>query len=270
MPYQSSDRLEGVIVTLGHVQKITYAGGKTEMAYLASLPNPKDPLNVTSVKLVGDNLQGLESLNKLHVKVWGTFQMVDELPTIQVERYEKAYQDEIYKAWLGHEKVVTLAGRQVMLFTDISGKQYVFEYSIENSPVGLEDGFRGEQFIVEGTLSHETFAGYPMILEFSASIAPGRTDLSGYQFQGNQVVEDYEGGATPQPPLAQNSVKDVVIDQVELVYFAYDFSHGGGIDLNTSPMRFVQPVWRFSGKLDDGRLVDVLVQAVTDEYLSDP
>lgn len=270
MPYQSGDRLEGVIANLEVVEKINYSGGKTEMAYLVGLPNPKDPLNVTSVKLAGDNLQGLESLIMLHVKIWGTFQVVDEVPTIQVERYEKAYPDEIYRAWLGREKVVTLAGRKALLFTDISGMQYVFERSIENSPVDLEDGYRGEQFVVEGTLSHETFAGYPMILESMSFIAPGRTDLSGYQVQGNKVTEDYEGGSTPQPPLAQDSVKDVVIDQVELVYFAYDFSHGGGIDLNTSPMRFVQPVWRFSGKLDDGRLVDVLVQAVTDEYLSDP
>jgi hypothetical protein len=109
-----------------------------------------------------------------------------------------------------------------------------------------------------------------MILEYSASIAPGRTDLSGYQFQGNKVFEDHEEGATPQPPLASDSVKNVVIDQVELVYFAYDFSHGGGFDVNTSPMRYVQPVWRFSGKLGDGRLVQVLVQAVTDQYLSEP
>ena len=183
--------------------------------------------------------------------------MVDELPTIQVERYEKAYPEEIYRAWLGHEKVVTLAGQKVMLFTDSSGKQYVFEHSLENSPVGLEDGYRGAQFVVEGTLSHESFAGYPMILESLSFIAPERTDLNGYQVQGNKVVEDYEGGATPQPTLVQDSVKNVVIDQVELCYFAYDFSHGGGFDLNTSPMRFVQPVWRFSGKLDDGRLVQM-------------
>ncbi|MBE3144691.1 MAG: hypothetical protein IMZ61_12340 [Planctomycetes bacterium] len=257
--------------TLDSVEKITYAGGKTEMAYLVGLPSPKDPPNMTSAKLIGDNLPGLESLIKLHVKIWGTFQMVNEVPTIQVERYEKAYPNELYRAWLGHEKVVTLEGRKVLLFTDISGKQYVFGRSIQNSPVDLEDGYRGKQFVVEGTLSHETFAGYPMILESMSHIAPGRTDLSGYQVQGNKVIiRGYKGGSTPQPPLAQDSVKDVVIDQVELVYFAYDFSHGGGIDLNTSPMRYVQPVWRFSGKLDDGRLVQILVQAVTDEYLSEP
>jgi hypothetical protein len=270
LPYQSGDRLEGVVANLEVVEKITYGDGRTEMVYLVGLPSPTDPTAVISVKLRGDALQGLDSLIRLHVKLWGTFQVGDQIPTIQVERYEKAYPDEIYKAWLGHEKVVTLAGRQVMLFTDINGKQYVFERSIENSPVGLEDGFRGEQFVVEGTLSHETYAGYPMILESSASIAPGRTDLIGYVVQGNRVGEDYENGSTPQPPLAQDSVKNVVIDQAELVYFAYDFSHGGGYDLNTSPMRYVQPVWRFSGKLDDGRLVQVLVQAVTDEYLSEP
>ncbi len=269
MPYQSGDRLEGVTAILDMAEKMIYPDGKTEMVYLAGLPSPKDPLNVTSVKLIGDNLQGLESLIELHVKIWGTFQMVGDLPTIQVERYEKAYPDEIYQAWIGRQAVVTLDGRKALLFTDISGKQYVFERSLENSPVDLEDGYRGEQFVVEGTLSHETFAGYPMIVESMSFIAPGRTGLNGYQVQGNKVMEDHEGGTQNQPPLLQDSVKEVVIDRVELVYFAYDLSHGGGYDLNTSPMRYVQPVWRFSGKLDDGRLVQVLVQAVTDEYLAE-
>ena len=270
LPYQSGDRLEGVIADLGTVEKITYSDGTIVMAYLGNLPDPKNPQNVISVKLTGDNLQGLDSLIKLHVKLWGTFQAGGDIPTIAVERYEKAYPEEIYGAWLGHEKVVTVAGQKVMLFTDINGKEYIFERSLETPPAALEDGFNGEQFIVEGTLSHESFGNYPMILESMASIAPGRTDLSGYQLQDNKVMEDHQGGSTPQPPLEQNSVKGVVIDQVELVYYAYDFSHGGGFDVNTSPLRFVQPVWRFSGKLSDGRLVTVLVQAVTDEYLSEP
>ncbi|MDR3576969.1 MAG: hypothetical protein P4L50_24150 [Anaerolineaceae bacterium] len=69
------------------------------------------------------------------------------------------------------------------------------------------------------------------------------------------------------PLLQQRTMTSVVIDKVELAYFAYDFSHGGGSDLDTSPQRFVQPVWRFSGKLNDGRSVEVLVQAVVDDYL---
>ena len=56
MPYQSGDRLEGVVANLEVVEKITYSDGRTEMVYLVGLPDPKNPLNVTSVKLIGDKL----------------------------------------------------------------------------------------------------------------------------------------------------------------------------------------------------------------------
>jgi hypothetical protein len=269
MPYQPGDRLEGVTTMVTGVEKILHPDGKIEMIYLASLSSPQDPLNITSVKLAGDNLTGFESLIMLHVKIWGTFQVNGDQPTIQVERYEKAYPNEIYQAWLGRQVVATLEGRQVMLFTDASGKQYVLARSLGDSPFALEDGFRGEQFILEGTLSPDTFAGYPIIIESMAFISPGSTDLNGYQVQGNQVTEIDLRGTQDQPSQEQDSLKEVVIDKVELVYFAYDLSHGGGFDLNTSPMRFVQPVWRFTGKLGDGRLVQILVQAVIDEYLVD-
>jgi hypothetical protein len=165
---------------------------------------------------------------------------------------------------LGKQKVETLEGRKVLLFTDINHKQYILSHSLRMPSEHLQDDFNGEQFIVEGTLSQDTYAGYPIINDFSGQIAPGRLNLDGYQLKSNQIYEQ----AIEEPILEQDTVKDVIIDKVEMVYFAYDFSHGGGgVDLNNNPMRFVQPVWRFSGKLGDGRLVEVLVQAVSDKYL---
>jgi len=180
-----------------------------------------------------------------------------------VNRHEKAYPDEVVQAWLGRQQVVTLGGRRVLLFTDASGKQYVMSSSFGFASEDLEDGFRGEQFIVEGIVSRDAYAGYPVIDESIASIAPGRSDLSGYEIQSNRVgVAKVGDGPEPWVELG-----DVVIDRVEWSYFAYDVSHGGPLDLASSPMRFVQPVWVFYGRLADGRLVQVLVQAVTDEYL---
>ena len=268
LPYQNGQKLEGVTGILHNVNKQVDSNGNSVMHYNLELPMPDNPQDGRSVELTGAGAQGLEALIKLHVKVWGAFQIVNGSATLQVERYEKAYPDEKVQAWLGHEKVDTLNGRKVLLFTDSTGKQYVLSMSLMMPEQFVEDGFRGEQFIVEGLLSQETYAGYPIITEFEESIAPGRTDLSGYQLHSTQVlVESGYPAETPAPPLQQSSVTSVVIDKVELAYFAYDFSHGGGSDLDTSPARFVQPVWRFSGKLNDGRSVEVLVQAVVDAYL---
>jgi hypothetical protein len=264
LPYQPGDYIDSMLGVLNNVEKLIYSDGRTEMHYQMNLPLPSDPSELRSVELIGNNLQGLETLNRLHIKVWGTYQIIDGTPTIEVERYEKAYKDEIIQAWLGKQKVETLDGRKVLLFTDINNKQYILSHSLHMPPEYLQDNFNGEQLIVEGVLSQEIYAGYPIINDFSGQIAPGRLNLDGYQLESNQVYEQ----AVEEPILEQDTVKDVIIDKVEMVYFAYDFSHGGGgVDLNNNPMRFVQPVWRFSGKLGDGRLVEVLVQAVADKYL---
>jgi hypothetical protein len=58
------------------------------------------------------------------------------------------------------------------------------------------------------------------------------------------------------------------IDSIQLVYFAYDLTQGGGgLAISESPVRFVQPVWWFSGTLSNGQIIEILVQAVTDAYL---
>jgi hypothetical protein len=263
MPYQVGQQVDGLVGTLSVSRLVETDGSKVTTAHF-SAPLPDNPKDLRYYQLLGDSLQGLDSLNKLHARVWGTYMLADDgTPAILVQRYEKAYPDETIQAWLGHEQVVELDGRHVLQFTDVSGKRYIMARSLDIPEQFVEDPFNGAQIIIEGVVAQESYAGFPMITDFRGQMAVGASDLSGYTIIGGTVSEEVEQPSA----LSTDTVKNVTIDKAELVYFAYDFSHGGGIDLNSSPMRFVQPVWKFSGKLSDGRLVDVLVQAVTDPYL---
>ena len=128
----------------------------------------------------------------------------------------------------------------------------------------LSDPFNGAQCIIEGVLSQDTYEGMPMVVEFTGSIAVGATDLSGYTVQSSQIYDQPEMPTT----FTEQVTNNTNIDSVELVYFAYDLTQGGGgFAISESPVRFVQPVWRFSGTMADGQIIEILVQAVTDEYL---
>jgi hypothetical protein len=58
---------------------------------------------------------------------------------------------------------------------------------------------------------------------------------------------------------------------VELVYAAAFLNRCAGLDQSSAadaPWLNVQPVWRFSGHLEDGRTFEIQVQGLPDEYLN--
>lgn len=263
MPYQEGQQVNDLVGAVSVYRLVKSDGSKVTTAYLWA-PVPNDPQDFRYYQLMGENLQELDSLNQLHIRVWGTYTTDKGEPAIELQRFEKAYPEETIRAWLGHQEVIELGGRPVLQFTDINGQQYILAKSLNMPEELIEDPFDGTQCIIEGVIAQETYEGLPMITEFSGQIAVGASDLSNYTIKSGLVYEE-----TEQPDLLSNQTANSInIDTVELVYYAYDLSHGGGgLPLDESPARFVQPVWRFSGTLSDGRLVEVLVQAVTDEYL---
>jgi hypothetical protein len=66
---------------------------------------------------------------------------------------------------------------------------------------------------------------------------------------------------------ANEANANIIIEKAELVYFISDPRFA------TSPSPFIrssylQPMWRFTGHDRNGNLVEILVQALKDEYLS--
>lgn len=264
MPYEVGDSVEELVGIL-NVYRIVDSDGNTETFASLTAPLPDDPQSYRSYQLLGEDLQALDDLRQLHLRVWGTYtQTEDGLPAIDLQRSEKAYPEETIQAWMGDQVVVELGGRKVMLFTDTAGQQYVLFRSLTTPEEYLEDFFEGARIILEGALTQETYEGLPVIREMGSRPAAGITDLDDYDIRAGEVYEQpaYNDAIT------DNMAGGINIGTAELAYFAYDLSHGGGgLPLSESPARFVQPVWRFSGTLADGRLVDILVQAVTDDYL---
>ena len=57
----------------------------------------------------------------------------------------------------------------------------------------------------------------------------------------------------------------LTVENIELVYYADDMRFA--LPDNSVPLSYAQPVWRFNGHSDNGDLFEILVQALTDEYL---
>jgi len=72
-------------------------------------------------------------------------------------------------------------------------------------------------------------------------------------------------------PSTQEIQGNTTVDQVELVYAAAFLERCSNLATTNpadAPWLVVQPVWRFTGRLDDGRVFEIQVQALPDEYLN--
>jgi hypothetical protein len=79
---------------------------------------------------------------------------------------------------------------------------------------------------------------------------------------------------TMEPPTGRTGADlfqgKATVEQVELVYAAASLQNCGDIEMSDpqgAPWLYVQPVWRFTGHLEDGRVFEIQVQALTEEYL---
>jgi len=267
MPYVGREKVEGLVGTLS-VYKNLADDGSSQITASINTSVSYDAEATIAFQLLDDDLAALSDLNQLHLRVWGVYTLTEDgFPAIELQRYEKAYPQEKLQAWLGHQQVIELGGRSVLQFTDIDGRQYILHHALL-VPETIKDTslLSKDQIIVEGALSQETYHGLPVIRDLRIGLANDYdvTDLDDYVIHAGDIIEvpDYSASES------FRSQDELMIDQIELVYYAYDLSHGGGgVPLDESPARFVQPVWRFSGALSDGRIVDILVQAVTDDYL---
>ena len=219
--------------------------------------------------LEGELPEEIDQFHSLPVKVTGEIIRYQEnRPVINVERIEPLYSGLQIQAWIGTQEAVTLEDQPAMLFNTEDGQTFVLKYSIgsgEESRIGLP----GDRVIIEGlTIPGQTFGGYPVLQEMSAETTSEGKDLSSYQITSNQpFVMD---GLTASAPDLSTLEGTVTINEIELVYSAISLRHciaAQASNPDLPPYLVVQPVWRFQGVFDDGRLFEVQVQALPDEFL---
>lgn len=263
-PGEQVEGVQGVFYVLRHI----YADGTDTIQYNFWYAGDENHAGWTAT-LHGDMLTGTEALQNLPIKIWGTVTALDAngLPVITVARYEEAYPGTRIQAWLVSQQVVTLEGQDVVVMTAQDGTQFVSSTSIQFGPEGSLIGNAGDTAIIEGyILPDQTFSGYPVLTELMGSVAGGTT-LDNYEIQSNRIgVQDESTFPDPAASLTGH----VTIENVELMYAAATLTRCTP-EISNNPdyqySLYAQPVWRFTGHFDDGRLFEVQIQALPDEYL---
>lgn len=239
-----------------------YADGKqVREAFWWMEPNPKFPDGL-SLQLSG-NLQGLEAYNQFPIRIWGTIEDNTQQPyRFNVERYVLTYPGLQPQTWVGTEQTATVAGKQVILFTDQAGNQFVLKSSIDFDPDNLM-GAPGDEITISGFVYPDSdFGGYAVIREVSARVNSAKSGASSSQVP--QGDNPFEIPVIPEAGVLEGS-NVATVENIELVYYTEDLYF---IQSQTeNPPFYIQPVWRFSGHYENGETFEIMVQALTEQYL---
>jgi hypothetical protein len=245
--YQPGDKVEGLPGTPSSILYQEVDGSQTLERYLG--------VDGWMARLEGPGAEGIEQYQQLPVKVWGTYQLKGAEIIITVDRYEPVWPDVRIDAWFGQVTEQTLEGKNVFILTDDSGKQWV----LKSTTHGMQNlaGFgwdSGQKVIAEGYASPtgETFGGLPLLVDLGMSMNDKGLTKENYQSTRETPPPNLR---QPQQPALSGTA---TVDKVELVYFANEFQNG--MPQESGP-RKLQPLWRFSGRLEDGSAFEVLVPA---------
>lgn len=258
-PYQPGDEVSGEMGVLNITVTQSTDGSRNSNYSLSFYPDNQ----FWMAELRGDNLAELDSLNNLNVRLWGVYDLEGGQPIIHIQRFEKAYPEETIAVWMGTQEVQTISGRKVIVLNASDGVTYVLASSFLLPEEALAANIlEGEDVYIEGAITPgEYFGGLPVLRETLAGIDPNLTSLEGYQLTTDK----------PYIIMVTNSPQEAMagearVEKAELVYYTpmlemlVDFAAD-------NDQRIIQPLWKFSGTLSEGRRFSVLVQAVDEKYL---
>ncbi len=137
--------------------------------------------------------------------------------------------------------------------------QYILKNSLHYPPAAFDEPMYDPNEIssVEGVLQKETWNGKTLIRE--TFIRNGQSS-EGIDLESTQMAE-----IMPSQEISEMISGQVKITNVRLSYLSMQFA--SNLLPEDHPARILQPLWEFSGSLEDGRKVSLFVQAVEDKYL---
>jgi hypothetical protein len=264
-PYQSGDLITAVS-GIASITRHLYFGDKssTEVNFY---PDPLESIAPgLSYSLIGENLTGIEQYHNLPVRVWGQVNHLDNgMAYLKIDRYEPVYPGLQIQSWNGTEQIITLEGKDVVLFTTSGGENYVIKSSLDWGAEGNLIGILGDLIEIEGfVIPDQQFGGYSILKDLAGSY-PADDVVDSAQV----YLWDHTQDPASNPGAALQG--KVTIDKIELAYDAINLDRcqaSAGQDPNMAPWLYVQPMWVFNGHFDDGRRFILQVQALPDEYLN--
>ncbi len=221
----------------------------------------------TYFQVKGKNLEQLQDLANRPIKIWGTISY-DEMgtPILAFERFESLYPDLQFEVVKGIQRTIEIDGMDVVLFTT-NGTTYIQMISSGGYPdYNIYDG-AGEVNLEVLRIPDETYAGYPALRVFSSG--PAINPATGEELQLPRFTDKLEVYPDPYGNADTYIPPDVSIERVELIYVtnnpAYQDSENPDAPRGQG---YLQPVWHFQGHYANGDVLDILVQALNQEYLS--
>jgi hypothetical protein len=241
-----------------------YADGSSqvEVVYYTD-PGQIDPEGSTLI-LERAGLAGIEELHNLPTRIWGVFEEIRRgRPVLNVGRIEPIYPDLTLQTWLGRfDQAPAEAGAGNLLFTAQDGEQILLRVSLDDLKAQRMEINYGDPVVIEGyIIPDETIAGYPVIESYTVNLAQGMQDLSGYTAQSISPVVLQESGTA-------GAARRATVTSIELAYYTEDLRYSAS--KADAELPYVQPVWRFSGAYEDGSAFEILIQALSPEYLAQP
>lgn len=216
-------------------------------------------------QLRGDNLEPLQKMANRPIKIWGDLSG-DETGTafLHVEKFEPLYPNLQFQILTGTQELKEIDGEEAVLFTT-GGTTYM--------QLGPNGGYPDynyfedtEEVIIEVLqIPDETYAGYPAIRVFNST--PATDPISGEPIELQPSADTIEVLPDPFGNADHYIPPNVVIEKVELIYFVLDPTYYGEAVDPTQVKIYLQPAWYFQGHNENGDEVDILVQALKQEYL---
>jgi hypothetical protein len=265
VPYQTGEEINAASGTVYVTQHI-YLGGNTSLEVIFS-PDPASGLNMDwAYSLIGDSLSGIDQYNNLPITISGKVDRIENnIVYIAVAGYAPVYPEEQIQAWTGTEQILTLDGKEVVLFTTSDGESYVLKSSVDFQPADANIiGRLGDLIEIEGyVIPDQRLGGYLLLKDTAGSAQP-----DGVVDSAQVNIWDHSQDPSSNPGAVLQGT--VTIDSVELAYDAINLDRcqaSAANDPNMAPWLYVQPMWVFNGHFDDGRRFIAQVQALPDEYL---
>jgi LysM repeat protein len=213
--------------------------------------------------LDGAMLSEVDAYNGLPILVSGSINSTGKL---LVESYAIPYPELHFQVLKGTQQAAQVGGQNVITFTTEDGVTYV-EFLVTNPFPLTPDSFTGEpgDLIQQEVLNipDETFGGLPVAHVYqSAIVQEGSPEM---EVQANRIYTINE----PDNPMSSPDYAppNLTINQVELVYFVSNPYYQVNDPNYQQRSPYIQPVWHFQGRYDDGTEFDALIQALKQEFL---
>jgi hypothetical protein len=223
----------------------------------------------TYYQLTGNDkdLELLQQVMNRPIKIWGSISFDPYgMPSLNMETFEALYPHLQFEVLTGTQAIKVMDGVDVVLFTT-GGSTYAQLVGSGGYPDSNYYPDAGEVQMEVLRVPDETYKGYPTVRVFS--FAPAKNPTTGDPMQIRRIAEEISVVPDPFGDGDHYVQPDITIDHVQLIYSVSNpmFQHGNDPQANAG-QRYIQPAWHFQGHYSNGDDLDVLVQALKQEYLS--